>query len=212
VPATDGGRLGLTGGVRGHRRTIRHAWLRDQIRVVHAASRGSYGARRVVHADLTLGVGRQVGHNQVETLMARAGIKGLLGNQRPRPLHETPTATNPVERMFARRQPNRLWITYTEHHTYEGKMYCVVVSDTLAAGTLLVDRFQSDRGLGHQCPAHGHHQPRPPTWGADHGVQFPSWASPNAPRSGPVPSMAPIGDCYDCVVIEPFWGRMQTSC
>jgi putative transposase len=63
------------GGVRGHRRTIRHAWLSDQIRVVHAASRGSYGARRV-HADLTLGVGRQVGH-KVETLMARAGIEGL---------------------------------------------------------------------------------------------------------------------------------------
>jgi hypothetical protein len=80
VPATGGGRLGLTGGVRGHRRTSRHAWLSDQIR----------------------------------------GVPTMACNSRNEP-------------------------------------------------------------------------------------------SPNAPRSGPVPSMAPMGDCYDCVVIEPFWDRMQTK-
>jgi hypothetical protein len=80
VPATGGGRLGLTGGVRGHRRAIRHAWLSDQIR----------------------------------------GVPTMACNSRNEP-------------------------------------------------------------------------------------------SPNAPRSGPAPSMAPMGDCYDCVVIEPFWGRMQTK-
>ncbi|WP_174315528.1 IS3 family transposase, partial [Nocardia gamkensis] len=52
-----------------------HAWLTDQIRVVHAASRGTYGAPRV-HAEFTLGIGLGigVGYNQVELLMARAGI------------------------------------------------------------------------------------------------------------------------------------------
>ena len=47
----------------------------------HTASRGTYGIRRV-HAELTLGLGLQVGHNQVELLRARAGIKGLPGNRR----------------------------------------------------------------------------------------------------------------------------------
>ena len=37
-------------------RAVRHAWLTDQIRAVHTASRGTYGARRV-HAELTLGAG-----------------------------------------------------------------------------------------------------------------------------------------------------------
>jgi hypothetical protein len=37
-------------------RVIRQAWLTDQIRAVHTASRGTYGARRV-HAELTLGLG-----------------------------------------------------------------------------------------------------------------------------------------------------------
>jgi putative transposase len=33
-------------------RAVRHAWLTEQIRAVHTASRGTYGARRV-HAELT---------------------------------------------------------------------------------------------------------------------------------------------------------------
>jgi putative transposase len=113
-------------------RAIRHAWITEQIRAVHAASRGTYGARRV-HAELTLGLGLHVGHNQVEMLMARAAIKGLPGTRRPRSRHETPTATDLVERMFTREQPNRLWVTdITEHRTYEGKVYCAVVLDTFS--------------------------------------------------------------------------------
>jgi len=113
-------------------RAVRHAWLTEQIRAVHSASRGTYGARRV-HAELTLGLGLQVGHNQVELLMARAAIKGLPGTRRPRPRHETPTAADLVERMFTREAPNRLWVTdITEHRTYEGKVYCAVVLDTFS--------------------------------------------------------------------------------
>ncbi|MGY2033575.1 IS3 family transposase [Nocardia gipuzkoensis] len=102
-------------------RAIRHAWLTDQIRAVHAASRGTYGAPRM-HAELTLGlgigVGVGVGYNQVELLMARAGIKGLPGVKRARPRHQTPTAGDLVNRAFTRSQPNQLWVTdITEHYT-----------------------------------------------------------------------------------------------
>jgi transposase InsO family protein len=48
--------------------------------------------------------------------MARAVIKGLSGNRRPRARHETPTANDLVERTFIREAPNRLWVTdITEH-------------------------------------------------------------------------------------------------
>ncbi|AVH20084.1 hypothetical protein C5B73_00050 (plasmid) [Nocardia cyriacigeorgica] len=111
-------------------RAIRHAWLTDQIRAVHAASRGTYGAPRV-HVELTLGLGIDVGYNQVELLMARAGIKGLPGVKRARPRHQTPTAGDLVNRAFTRSQPNQLWVTdITEHYTQEGKVYCAVVLDT----------------------------------------------------------------------------------
>lgn len=57
-------------------RSVRHAWLTEQIRQVHTASNGIYGAGRV-HAELRLGRGIVVGHNAVEMLMRRAEIKGL---------------------------------------------------------------------------------------------------------------------------------------
>lgn len=55
-------------------RSIRHAWLLDQIREAHQTSKGTYGARRV-HAELTLGRGITVGHTAIEMLMARNGIR-----------------------------------------------------------------------------------------------------------------------------------------
>jgi putative transposase len=61
-------------------RAVRHAWLTDR---AHAASRGTYGARRV-HAELVLGQGIRVGHQAVERLMRAAGIHGLSGRPRYR--------------------------------------------------------------------------------------------------------------------------------
>lgn len=43
-------------------RAVRRAWLTEQIRAVHVASRGTYGIRRV-HALLALGLRLAVGHN-----------------------------------------------------------------------------------------------------------------------------------------------------
>ena len=72
------------------------------IRQAHAASRGVYGARRV-HAELSPSpLGIAAGHGQVAMLMHRAGIKGLPGNRRRRPVPQAPTATDMVDRLFAR--------------------------------------------------------------------------------------------------------------
>jgi len=83
-------------------RAIRHAWLTDVIREVHAASRCAYGARRV-HAELTMGRGIPVGHEAVAMLMRRAGIRGIIGRPKwrrgPRP---DATANDLVDRQFAR--------------------------------------------------------------------------------------------------------------
>lgn len=190
-------------------RAIRHAWLTDQIRAVHTASRGTYGARRV-HAELALGLGLAVGHGQVEMLMARAAIKGLPGARRPRPRHETPTAVDLVERMFTRQALNRLWVNdITEHRTYEGKVYCAVVLDTFSRRVVgwSIDSSQTaalvTNALG---MAIANRDPQPGVIvHSDHGVQFISWAfTDRAKRSGLVPSMGSIGDCYDNAVIESF--------
>jgi transposase InsO family protein len=197
-------------------RSIRHVWLTDMITQVHAASRGTYGHRRI-HAELTLGQGISVGHTAVEMLMRRAGIKGIVGSPRRKHIHQIPTATDLVERQFARAAPNQLWVTdITEHRTREGKVYCAVVLDTYsrrvvgwsidssptsalvtnALGMAISNRSPSAGGIIH----------------SDHGTQFTSWAfTRRAKESGLLPSMGSIGDCYDNAMIESFWGRMQVE-
>jgi putative transposase len=197
-------------------RVVRHAWLTEVITAVHTASRGVYGARRV-HAELTLGRGITVGHNAVEMLMRRAGIKGLPGNKRRRPRPQTPTAADLVDRQFTRPARDLLWVTdITEHPTREGKVYCAVVLDTYSRRVVgwSIDATQTaalvtnalDMAIRNRHPNPG------AVIHSDHGVQFASWAFTDRARaSGLLPSMGSIGDCYDNAVIEAFWGRMQTE-
>lgn len=195
---------------------LRHTWLLEQITAVHAASRGTYGARRI-HAELTLGLGLSVGHNQIEAVMSRAGIKGLPGTRRPKSRHQTPTAGDLVNRMFTREQPNRLWVTdITEHRTREGKVFCAVVLDAFSRRVVgwSIDSSQTSAlvtnalsmAISNRAPLEG------TVIHSDHGVQFTSWAfTDRAKQSGLVPSMGSVGDCYDNATIESFWGRMQTA-
>ncbi len=105
-------------------RAVRDAWLTDRIRAVHAASRGTYGARRV-HAELVLGQGITVGHQAVERLMRAAGIRGLSGRPRYRKSAPHAAATDLVGRQFAREEADRLWVTDIERH--EALLNCAVV-------------------------------------------------------------------------------------
>lgn len=197
-------------------RDLRHAWLTEQIRQIHADSRGVYGARRV-HAELTLGRGVGVGHNAVEMLMRRAGLKGLPGNKRFRPKSQTPIAADLVDRDFTRDRPDALWVTdITEHPTREGKVYCCVVLDTYSRrvvgwsidSTQTASLVTSALGMAIQ-----NRRPHGATViHSDHGVQFTSWAfTQRVTDAGLSASMGSIGDCYDNAVIESFWGRMQTE-
>lgn len=198
-------------------RAIRHVWLTDMIRQVHAASRGTYGAHRV-HAELIMGYGITVGHNAVAMLMQRAGLAGLPGSRRRRRLVTLgATAADLVDRQFTRTEPDRLWVTdITEHRTREGKVYCAVVLDVFSRrvvgwsidSTPTAHLVTSALGM-----AIGNRNPTDATViHSDHGTQYTSWAfTHRARQSGLVPSMGSIGDCYDNAVIESFWARMQVE-
>ncbi|WP_419247983.1 DDE-type integrase/transposase/recombinase [Rhodococcus erythropolis] len=83
--------------------------------------------------ELTLGHGIAVGHGCIELLMRTAGVKGLPGNKRARSKHQTPTATDLVDRKFTRDKPNKLWVTdITEHPTREGKSTAPLPKDTFS--------------------------------------------------------------------------------
>src|SRR5687768_15180473 len=69
----------------------------------------------------------------VELVMRRLSLTGLPGRPRYRKIPNTPTASDLVNRDFARTEPNRLWLTdITEHRTREGKVYCAVVLDAFS--------------------------------------------------------------------------------
>jgi transposase InsO family protein len=161
-------------------------------------------APRRVHAELRLGHGILVGHGAVELLMRRAGLAGLPGRKRRRPVHETAFAGDLVDRNFARPAPNQLWVTdITEHPTREGKIYCAVVLDVHSRRVVgwSIDSSQTAAlATNALSMAIGNRSPLPPgtVIHSDHGVQFTSWAfTRRAKESGLVPSMGSIGDCYD---------------
>ena len=93
-------------------RAVENRALLDDIRAVHAASRGRYGSPRV-HAALR-GRGRQVGHGRVERLMRVHGVRGLVA--RPRRVcttnsrHAFPVAPNLLDRQFTASRPNQVWL------------------------------------------------------------------------------------------------------
>jgi transposase InsO family protein len=181
---------------------VRHAWLTDLIRQVHAASNGVYGSRRV-RAELMLGRGITVSHGAVEMLMKRAGITGLPGRKQRPPRPDTATATDLVDRDFVRTAPNQLWITdIAEHRIHEGKVYCAVVLDAFSRKVVgwSIDSRQDaalvTNALG--MAPHNRETAADTVIHSDHAVQYTSWAfTLRAKESGLLPSMGSIGDCYD---------------
>lgn len=197
------------------RRSVRDAWLTDVIGQIHAASRGTYGVRRV-HAELTLGRGVRVGKEAVERLMRRARLHGISGRPRYRRVPNVATAGDRVQRQFERNGRDQLWVTdITEHSTREGKVYCAVVLDAFSRRVVgwSIDS-QPTASLVTNALGMAIEQ-RQPAKGAtvihsDQGTQFTSWAfTRRALDSGLLPSMGSVGDCYDNAMIESFWSRMQ---
>jgi transposase InsO family protein len=183
---------------------------------IHADVRGVYGYRWV-HAELTLGHGITVGAEAVALLMNRAGLVGLSGRPRWRPVPRLAAAGDLVDRQFHRDEPDQLWVTdITEHPTREGKVYCAVVLDVCSrrvvgwsidsAATAALVTNALGMAIEQRQPAAG------TLIHSDDGTQFTSWGfTQRALDSGLLPSMGSIGDRYDNAVIESFWSRLQVE-
>ena len=109
------------------------AMLIAEIRVAHAASRGTYGAPRI-HAELAAN-GIRVGRKRVARLMSRAGLAGV---SRRRFVTTTVRdggrqAPDLVERNFTAEAPDRLWVAdITYIPTWAGFLYLAVVLDAFS--------------------------------------------------------------------------------
>lgn len=196
-------------------RDVDDAYLLDQIFDIHAASRGTYGVRRV-QAELRLGRGIRCGTKRVERLM-RAGQLAGVHRRRFRRCN-TPAAVHDdlVQRRFTADAPDRLWVTdITQHRTGQGWVYCAVVLDVFSrrvVGWSIADHLRAELVVDALDMARWRR--KPPTGQtvihSDHGTQYTSWLFGQRLRdAGLLGSMGAVGSAYDNALVESFFGTMQ---
>ncbi|WP_196922394.1 IS3 family transposase [Micromonospora vinacea] len=112
-------------------RSVQDARLLDEIRRVHVANYGVYGARKVWRQLRRDGV--EVARCTVERLMRDAGLRGVVRGKKIRttvadPGHER--AGDLVARDFSAAAPNRCWVAdFTHVATFAGVVYVAFVVD-----------------------------------------------------------------------------------
>jgi putative transposase len=197
-------------------RSRAEAQLAEQIRTIHQASRGTYGAPRV-RAELA-SAGTRCGRKRVARLMRQSG---LVGCQRRRLFHTTQRdpcaepAPDLVQRGFARSRPNQRWIAdITYVPTLGGFLYLAVSLDVVSRrviGWSMADHMRAELVVGALEMAVWQRRP-----GSDvihhsaHGCQYTSLLFGERCRAvGIRCSMGSVGDCYDNAMAESFFATLE---
>ena len=202
------------------RRTTADARLGLQIRAIHAASRGTYGAPRI-HAELQAS-GLLVSRKRVARLMRAEGLVGVHRRRRVRPIprpapRASTTAPDLVRRAFRAAAPNRLWVAdITELPTREGGLYLAAIVDVFSracVGWSMADHLQAslvvralDAAIERRRPAAGliHH--------SDRGTQYTSLAvGARLAAAGIAVSMGAPGSGLDNALAESFFASLETE-
>ena len=197
-----------------------HAWLRRppgrrareseelsrRIAAIHAASRGTYGARRV-HAELRAG-GVQASRQRVERLMRRVGLQGAHRRRR-----RAGVAPDRVRRRFAASAPNQLWVAdITCVPTGEGFLYLAPVMDAFSrkvVGWAMGARQTAELARSALEMALEARAVRKVVFHSDRGTQYTALAfSGRCQQAGVLQSMGSQGDCYDNAMAESLFATL----
>jgi putative transposase len=199
------------------KRTVENEQIIENIKIVHTASRATYGSPRVQKALEQQGI--QVSRPRVARLMQAAGLKGKFHRRfrtTTNSKHSHAIAENLLERDFVATQPNEKWagdITYIP--TLEGWLYLAVVIDLFSRkviGWSMGERITAELATSALEMA------RMARGGAvagviyhsDRGVQYASDAFQKRLQSLlAVCSMSGKGDCWDNAVVESFFGTLK---
>jgi len=193
--------------------------LLSEIRRLHVAHRGRYGAPRI-HAALR-GLGHMASRGRVERLMRHHGIQAIMPRRfRVRTTdshHDLPVAPNRLDQNFVAGRPNQVWLAdLTYIQTGEGWLYLAVVLDlftrkivgwamrdhmraelTIAALTMAIQRQKPTPGLIHH---------------SDRGSQY---AAADYRKilnaAGMIQSMSRKGNCFDNAPMESCFGTIKTE-
>jgi putative transposase len=198
-------------------RAVADARLSTTIHLIHASSRGTYGAPRV-HAELAEDHSVRCGRKRVARLMRIAHLRGVCRRRHVRTTRRDEFAElsdDLVHRQFRASEPNRLWVAdITYLPTWQGFLYLAVVIDAFSrrvVGWSMASYLRSelvldalDMALWNRCPGPGlvHH--------TDHGSQYTSLAFGRRCReAGITQSMGSVGDSYDNALAESFFASLE---
>ena len=195
-------------------RDLADAYLADQIRDIHAASRATYGAPRVGF-ELRLGHGVRVGGKRIARLMRILGLVGVCAARKRRHRPAPAVHEDLVRRRFVADAPDRLWCTdVTEHPTSEGRVYCAAVLDVFSrriVGWSIADHMRSELVVDALQMARWNRRPQPGTiLHSDRGSVYTSWIFGHRLRqAGLLGSMGRVASSVDNTMMESFWSTMQ---
>jgi len=204
-------------------RDRRDEQLKEQIAQVHRDNYGVYGARKV-----WLELNRQgipVARCTVERLMGQLGLCGVRRGRKIRTTRSDPAAARPpdrVDRNFAPRAPNQLWVAdFSYVSTWSGMVYVAFVIDAYArrilgwrvatsmTTALVLDALEHavwTRGREGAADLAGlvHH--------SDAGSQYTSITfTQRLADAGIDPSVGSVGDAYDNALAESVIGLFKTE-
>ena len=200
-------------------RARRDLVLMEQIRRVHAANFGVYGARKIWRQ-----LGREgvtVARCTVERLMRRMGLRGAVRGKETRTTiadKATPCPADKVNRQFRAPYPNALWVSdFTYVATWKGFVYVALVIDVFARrivgwrvsrtahASFVLDALE--QALHDRRPLKGgliHH--------SDRGGQYVSIRyTERLIEAGIEPSVGSVGDSYDNALAETVIGLFKTE-
>ena len=196
-------------------RALADAALMKRIKVIHRASKESYGAPRI-HAELA-DEGVHVGRKRVARLMKAAGIAGVSRRKAARTTwrdNRVRPACDLVDRNFHADEPNRLWvadITYVP--TWAGFLYLAVVLDAFSrriVGWAMGHNLKTQLVLDAMNMALAQRKPVNVIHHSDQGSQYTSVAfGLRCKEAGVRPSMGSVGDAYDNAMCESFFATLE---
>jgi putative transposase len=191
--------------------------LTTRIAVVHAESRGTYGAPRV-QARLQQD-GFAVSEKRIARLMRAAGLMGRVPRRwrAPGPSDRDTPIPNRLARDFAPAAPlNTRWAADITYLPYAGGLaYLAVVLDLSSRrviGWRVAPHLQTDLPLGALQQALAT-RPRPQLHHSDRGSQYVSGAYQAHLQAHQItPSLSAVGNCYDNAVVESFFSTLKREC
>ncbi|MEP6891308.1 MAG: IS3 family transposase [Nitrospirota bacterium] len=197
-------------------RAVSARTVRSAIRVIHRASRETYGSPSLW--DALVKQGHRIGEHRVARLMRQDGIRAKTVKKwraTTQSNHRLPVAQNPLNRQFMVEAPNRVWagdLTYV--WTMEGWLYLAVLLDLYSRrvlGWAMGHRLTVD--LAEQALTMALVTRRPEAGLLHHSDRGSQYAASRyqllLDAQGLVPSMSRKGNCWDNAGVESFFGTLK---